>query len=1354
MRDGQIVLKWTTRVAAHVCLAAVLLSLQGLQARTAQAHTFAGMWGSLNQVGPGTAATEFARPTGLATDSSGNVYVVDGNNFRVCKYTDTGVPTGFNSDGTGPTCIGSAAAGNGQLLHPFAVAIDSAAGAIYIGDSDLHRVCKWTLNGGAFERCWDGSASSAGPFNFDNAHALVARASLVYVVDTGNHRVCKFDSSGSAVNFTSTLSPCIGSFGSSGGQFNEPGGITLDGAGRLYVVDSFNARVCRFNASGTEDTSFGSGSFGCVVDLGPIWGSFNFFTGHDVKGIDVDSSGNVYVADPGNNRFCKLDSFGNPVGCPGSRGVGGANSNGQFQTPTGLAVSGGNVYVTDTFNHRIQKFDLSGDPVIVSGTQNWWGSNATDLGDTNYPVGVAVNSSGSAVYVTEVFNHRVCKFNNSVSPVVLDTSFDPIELDGCIGGLGSGLGQFDSPGAIGIDASENIYLSDTRNGRVCKFSSSGTLVSSFGGATGCIPVSGLAVDAGLAVYDDGLGTPGSIDLYVSRRSDVCKYTGDGSVVSCPWVGAPDVTGAGGIAVHPADRNIVYVSDFLNPRIIEFNANGVLQRACGSIGTLPGQFALYAQYGLAVNAAGRVFVAGRTTTHWMQELNGIDNQSTCGTVEHTWGTLNNTTGNFHAPWGVAVDGNDTVYVGDAGNIRVQKFSPSVDTDGDGLPDSWEIQYGLNPNDATGSNGADGDPDGDGLTNLQEYQGGTDPTALLLFSRDGGITGDSLGTSVYNGGDVNGDGVKDLVVGVGQVLFTNVPPRGPSGPGRVDVYSGMPPHNLLFSIPGESFGDEFGYSVSGADFNNDGLTDIVVGAPRRNVGAVVGAGSVYVYLSSPPFDGSLRAHGSYQWRRDGTATNDYLGFHVGAINSDVDGDGIADVVVGAPQFNISFTGPSGEQPGTGELGRAYVLSGSTGSPIHSPAGQTAGEHFGVCVFGIGDLDNDGRAEFVVGAAFFDAEDVLNPGTYRSNVGRAYVFNGVDGSIRHVIENPTGLAQEVFGLSVTGGGDFDGDGVPDFAFGARDADPGGLVDAGSVFVYSGATGALLNRFDGENPGDNFGGCCGAISLTGDVNGDNRADLVVSAPNADPGGLVDAGTVYVYSYDGASYGLIHRFDGQAPGDHIGTFEFCFCGGIANDGDMNGDGRAEIVIGAPNVEAGGLADAGRVYVYSIPGPTAPFDSDGDGVPNGSDNCPAVPNPDQTDFPDGDGIGNACDVDDDNDGLPDSWENQYLLDPEDATGSNGASGDPDGDGATNLQEFQAGTDPQDPDSYPLGGDADGDGLPDGWESANGLSPTSAACPDGADCDFDGDTYPNVAEYLAGTGPTDGGSVPQSAITGFSYTLFD
>src|SRR6185295_16995485 len=109
-----------------------------------------------------------------------------------------------------------------------------------------------------------------------------------------------------------------------------------------------------------------------------------------------------------------------------------------------------------------------------------------------------------------------------------------------------------------------------------------------------------------------------------------------------------------------------------------------------------------------------------------------------------------------------------------------------------------------------------------------------------------------------------------------------------------------------------------------------------------------------------------------------------------------------------------------------------------------------------------------------------------------------------------------------AVAGVGDLNGDGKSDFIIGAPYADPGGLTDGGSAYVYSGATGALLYQKDGTALGDNFGN---AVAGVGDVNGDGVADFMVGAQTADPGGIFNAGAAFVYS--GATGALLYQKNG-----------------------------------------------------------------------------------------------------------------------------------------------------------------------------------------------------------------------------------
>jgi sugar lactone lactonase YvrE len=179
---------------------------------------------------------------------------------------------------------------------------------------------------------------------------------------------------------TGTLITKWGSHGSGDGQFSYPRGVAVDSAGNVYVADTGNDRIQKFTSTGTFITKWGS--------CGSGDGQFSF-----PKSVAVDSAGNVYVADEGNRRIEKFTSTGGYLTQWGSSGEG----NGQFSCLGGIAVdSTGNVYVTDMGNGRIQKFTSTGAFIKEWGT---WGMN-DGYKALNSPAGIAVDSADN-VYVTD-----------------------------------------------------------------------------------------------------------------------------------------------------------------------------------------------------------------------------------------------------------------------------------------------------------------------------------------------------------------------------------------------------------------------------------------------------------------------------------------------------------------------------------------------------------------------------------------------------------------------------------------------------------------------------------------------------------------------------------------------------------------------------------------------------------------------------------------------------------------------------------------------------------------------------------------------------------------------------------------
>ncbi len=216
-------------------------------------------------------------------------------------------------------------------------------------------------------------------------------------------------------------------------------------------------------------------------------------------------------------------------------------------------------------------------------------------------------------------------------------------------------------------------------------------------------------------------------------------------------------------------------------------------------------------------------------------------------------------------------------------------------------------------------------------------------------------------------------------------------------------------------------------------------------------------------------------------------------------------------------------------------------------------------GWSVAGLADLNGDQQAEFMAGARFADPNGFLEAGS-------VYIWSGLDGSL---IFQKNGSTGDEFGVAVANGGDINADGKTDFIVGAWNADPGGVENAGSAYVYSGSTGSLLYQTNGTGRYDGFGNSVAGI---GDVNGDTVADFAVGAPQASPAGLSSAGSAFVYS--GADRALLFQKNGTVEGDRLGF-------SVAGGGDVNGDGQNDFVVSAPNADPEGLDAAGSVFVFS-----------------------------------------------------------------------------------------------------------------------------------------------------------------------------
>lgn len=398
----------------------------------------------------GSDNSHFNHPDGLAVDSSRNIYVADEGNHRVQIFDSTGV----YSATLGATTCGTA---NNQFCYPSDVAVDSS-GNIYVADSENHRVQVFdsSLNYIATLGQTGTSGSDNAYFNFPEGVAVDSNGNI-YVSDWHNYRVQKF-SSGRIYQAT------IGTTGvpylTDNDHFNAPYGITVDGSGNIILTEESGHRLLKLNGSGTPQWSVGEAGVA----------GYDYDNSHFARprGVAVDGSGQIYVADANQNRVQIFSSSGTYVATLGSYGSG----NYQFDWAADVAVDqSGYIYVADTNNHRIQVFDSNRLYVATLGIT---GVSGSDNSHFSYPNGVAVDTNGN-IYVADTDNHRV---------QVFDSNRVYQRTIGSGGGCDDAFDRFCEPHDVAVDASGRIYIADRYNQRVQVFDSNGAYLTTIGGEWG------------------------------------------------------------------------------------------------------------------------------------------------------------------------------------------------------------------------------------------------------------------------------------------------------------------------------------------------------------------------------------------------------------------------------------------------------------------------------------------------------------------------------------------------------------------------------------------------------------------------------------------------------------------------------------------------------------------------------------------------------------------------------------------------------------------------------------------------------------------------------------------------------
>jgi FG-GAP repeat len=476
---------------------------------------------------------------------------------------------------------------------------------------------------------------------------------------------------------------------------------------------------------------------------------------------------------------------------------------------------------------------------------------------------------------------------------------------------------------------------------------------------------------------------------------------------------------------------------------------------------------------------------------------------------------------------------------------------------------------------------------------------------------------LGYSVAYAGDINGDGIDDIIIGSPEknsegekyagyayIVFGRV------GGIAADLLSDT---TLLdgsngFAVAGKRINDNLGISVAYAgDINNDGIDDVIIGAPGGDVvtpdGTFAGnAGEAYILFGSkttfPPIVSAFDIIGDVGMTVQGRFIVDDLGESV-SYAGDVNGDGIDDVIIGAPRADPEDKIHAGEAYvifGSKKLPDVLHVSELDGSNGFSISGKTRRDMLGTSVSNAGDINGDGISDVIVGAPVATSFDGISGGAAYIIFGRK---SGFPKTVRTGdLDGDNGFAvlangRERLGFSVSSAGDMNGDGIDDCIIGAPRAGLFPLFASGNVYILYGSktrTRAVIAAdkagvtITGRKSFDGFGT---TVSYARDINNDGIDDIIIgSAYGSEISSLAEAYIIYGDSKDLPSTMTVDSMEKKKMGKTLqllpetfdGMNDYSLC--VSSAGDFNGDGLNDVIVGLPSIDRSDRSTEGQVFLF------------------------------------------------------------------------------------------------------------------------------------------------------------------------------
>ncbi len=579
--------------------------------------------------------TPFSFPGSVTVDSAGNLYVANQGDNTISKVSPTGVATILaGASGVSGAIDGSAF--TARFNQPTGVAVDTS-GNVYVADQSNHTIRQ--ISAGGIVTTVAGSAGVSGSTDGSDTSALfnnptgvaVDLAGNVYVADSNNHTIRKIAPAPGGVTTLAGLAGASGSVDGTGtaARFNQPAGVAVDNSGNVYVADQYNHTIRKITAAGVVTTLAGTPGVTGFADGTGTTAQFTY-----PSGVAVDSAGNVVVADTTNCLVRRVTPGGVVTTVAGNAAqFGGADGTGtaaRFGLPSAAAFDAtGNLYVADTTVNSSGLVNLlrkvtPGGSVTTLATMSV-NANTRVWSPNYFPTNIGVDAAGN-VYVAEKTLNMILKVTPSG---VVSTLAGTAGMSGSADGTGAAA-RFNQPLSIGLDATGNLFVTDTNNNTIRKITPAGVVTT-------------LAGTAGVFGTADGTGTAAT---FISPT---------------------------GIAVDSAGN--LFVSDNGASGIRKVTPAGVVTTLATGLGVYThmdgsGITDSYTLAGVAVDASGNVYVAAGST---IQKVTPAGLVTTIAGTPGLTGSLDGvgSVAQFNVPNGLAVDSAGTLYITDINNSAIRK-----------------------------------------------------------------------------------------------------------------------------------------------------------------------------------------------------------------------------------------------------------------------------------------------------------------------------------------------------------------------------------------------------------------------------------------------------------------------------------------------------------------------------------------------------------------------------------------------------------------------------------------------------------------------------------------------------------